>query len=251
MARLGGARVARVRTGRDVCRILRAFERRWEEGHRRPVLHPWERSRVLDGDFRALTRELEPAFQEGQKLVLSYSRSRGALVRDPTTGEEIYYPKPPREDLFWIEIERVVRHRSGYWRVHFRAWDRRQDVRLVRRTPPVHAPGEEDDEAPDAEQVAIESAYTTNPTEAVDHLQAVPREFQAELTVTARDRWGEYESVERRRQVAERQGRQLTRKLRALQRESEELGVDITPRLVSMIREAEAALAEARQAAAA
>lgn len=77
----------------------------------------------------------------------------------------------------------------------------------------------------------------------------VPDSVQTDFDKDARRRWSEHEEEEKSQQVAEQQGKQLARKLRRIQTDAAKLGVDIAPRLIVMIREAEAELAAKRKAA--
>lgn len=150
--------------GRRVVRFN--LDARWREAHLRGALHRHERARILAGDHSAIVRELEPAFEPGSSHVLSWSRPRGSVDHDA-----LQVVKPPPEPLFWIVIRKVVRHRNGTWRVRFDVFDRRMRTRLIRRKPP--AAPTEDEAAIDEAQAREDSAYTTNPREAVDHADAV------------------------------------------------------------------------------
>jgi hypothetical protein len=79
--------------------------------------------------------------------------------------------------------------------------------------------------------------------------EAVDEETQKVITLTSHARWAAYMETNRAQEVAEQQGKQLTRKLRRLQADAAKLGVDISPSLVAMIAAAEAELAEKRKAA--
>lgn len=199
----------------------------------------------MAGDYSTIRRELEPEFEEGQRIVLSYSHPRGALVRDHYTGKEILYPKAAPEPLFWITIKDVKRHKDGSWRVRFHVTDRRQKIRMVRRTPPAHGQG-------NPETAREESAYTSTPTQAVDHLEAVDDESLDRLTKRSRETWEAYMETERTDELAERERRRkaarLIEKMRRLQREALSAGVDITPQLVECIRSAEEAIIEEKAA---
>jgi hypothetical protein len=163
--------------------VVHAIDERYREGQRRGQPQPWERSRILAGDYSAIVRDFEPEtvimveVQKGRKEerpglvagavhVLSWSRPLGSVDR---AGRAL--PTPPPAPLLWIEIRKVVPHRKGYWRVLFDVVDRRTHKRLVRRKPPAMPIGDERD--PDPELSRVASAYTTNPKEAVDHMDAV------------------------------------------------------------------------------
>lgn len=165
--------------------IVHAIDERYEAGQRRGQPQPWERSRILAGDYSAIVREFEPAavieldeldedrrpktrpgLVKGATHVLSWSRPTGSLDQ---VGRAL--PKPPPEPLLWIMVTKVVRHRDGGWRVRFDVFDRRVDRRLIRRKPPAR-PLVENEQVTD-DMARIQSAYTTNPKEAIDGLDAV------------------------------------------------------------------------------
>lgn len=149
--------------GRRVVRFN--FEARWREAHSRGALHKHERTRILGGDHSAIVRELEPHFEAGSTHVLSWTRPRGSI--DPERRMVI---KPPPEPLLWIVIRKVIPHRNGTWRVRYDVFDRRMRMRLIRRKPPAQPVEDGGEDSADARE---ESAYTTNPKEAADHLDAV------------------------------------------------------------------------------
>lgn len=156
--------------GRRVVRF--DLDARWQAGHRRGKPHPWERSRILKGDYAPIVRDLEPAFDVGQKHILSWSRIRPSF--DPQTREVV---TPPPEPVFWIEITGKVRRTKGDWSVRFDVFDRRRRGRLVRRKLPgyVHEPDKlgQGLAQTEEEEAREESGYTSNPRAAVDNFEAV------------------------------------------------------------------------------
>lgn len=78
--------------------------------------------------------------------------------------------------------------------------------------------------------------------------ERVPSAYQNLVSIEARARWSGYMESERTSEVAEQRGKQLTRRLRRLQADAAKHGVDIAPRLLGMIREAEAEVAKKRAA---
>lgn len=196
----------------------------------------------MAGDYSTIRRDLEPEFEEGQRIVLSYSHPRGALVRDHYTGKEILYPKAAPEPLFWITVKDVKRHKDGSWRVRFHVADRRQKIRMVRRTPPAHGQG-------DPETAREESAYTSTPTQAVDHLEAVDDESLDRLTTESRERWAEHMKDERAAEMASRDAKRLYARLKKLVADVAVAGGDPTPILARLSRELDAQAAEWDEAA--
>lgn len=82
--------------------------------------------------------------------------------------------------------------------------------------------------------------------------EAVPPHEVAQLssTITARARYLQVQAEVNGQALAERNGRHLVRRLRKLQEDAERYGVDLTPKLIGMIREAECEVGEARRTAA-
>lgn len=136
---------------------------------------PWEIARIRAGDYAPIVRRLEPAFRVGQECVLARSITRAQLVRDGRgrpTGEVI--PRQVRPTLV-IRVTDILRTARGLWSVPFSVVDRRDPVRMLRRTPPaqdIENAGAE--VTPDEEAKArIESSYGASPKQAVDELEAV------------------------------------------------------------------------------
>lgn len=99
------------------------------------------------------------------------------------------------------------------------------------------------------EAARIDGNYTRSHTQAVPESDdVVPPEVQNVFALEARARWSGYMEAERSSEVAEQRAKQLTRRLRRLQADAVKHGVDIAPRLLGMIREAEAEVAKKRAA---
>jgi hypothetical protein len=209
-----------------------------KEGQRVGKIHPWERSEILGGNWGPIIRELEPDFSEGQEFVLSWTRAAKQAVYDDRrelTGEVIRVGRLP---LFVITIRDVKRHRAGYFRVRFDILDRREQKRLVRRKPPALREGEYA-EATEAEvlQAAVESAYTGNPKQALDHLEAVPADWQNVLSMQATSRFAEHQRSERAEQESARDLQRLNAELRELAKRAAKMGVDPVQVLAPVARE--------------
>lgn len=142
-----------------------------------------ERARILAGDTSPLIRAEEPELTEGQRIVLA--RSRESRSADPQTGRVIV--TPPLE-LFAITVNRIRRRAAGDWSVRFDVEDYRESVRLVRRKPPALREGDyREPSAAEIERAALDSAYTSNPRAALDHLEAVDAVSQRRITRQAHD----------------------------------------------------------------
>lgn len=218
--------------------IVHAIDERYAAGQRRGEVQPWERSRILAGDFSAITREYEPeeivvfededgneeskgGFIAGAVHVLSWSRPIGSVDEETRSGI-----KPPPEPLFWIEIRKVVRHKSGIWRVLFDVHDRRMHKRLIRRKPPAMPFGDETEM--DDDLARVEGAYTANPKAAIDHLEAVDDDTLKKFTKEAKVRLAENRKQFHAEQQVEDQARQLSRQLRDVSVRMVRDGVDPT-----------------------
>jgi hypothetical protein len=89
--------------------------------------------------------------------------------------------------------------------------------------------------------------YTSVPAKAISEAgEAVPPDYQDLLVIDARRRFAQQED---RQRIANRQATQLALKLRRLVAEGARHGVDLTPRLAGMVREAEQEIAQRRRAA--
>lgn len=214
------------------------IDRRWAEGQRAAKVHQWERSVILAGDLSPIVRELKPAFTEGQEFVLSWTRrSRTALYDNlgRLTGEVVVAERLP---LCVITIRDVKRHRLGYYRVRFDVLDRREIKRLVRRKPPALREGEYS-EASEEEiaEAAVESAYTSNPKQALDYLEAVPAEWDNTFALQATSRFAEH----RRRDAAEEESardlQRLNSELKELAKRASKMGLDPVQVLAPVARE--------------
>lgn len=154
------------------------IDRRYEEGQRADFLHPWEQ-RAIKGGASSIFRQFEPALQEGDKHVISWSRPRA--FSDPKTGE-VY--RAPKEPLVWVILGPKRRKARGGWSVEVAELVNRQDrSRYIRRKPPALATATVDD----AESAHEQSNYQASPVGAVDELQSVDDEtlatFSGEATV--------------------------------------------------------------------
>lgn len=100
-----------------------------------------------------------------------------------------------------LRVVAVDRPDPVTWRLRYEVRDRRDPVRLLRRTPPVVPPRK--DEHPDAEAVkraARESAYTSSHRSAVDDAgEAVDEKTQEGFTKDARERFRADLEAERER----------------------------------------------------
>lgn len=100
-----------------------------------------------------------------------------------------------------LRVVAVDRPDPVTWRLRYEVMDRRDPVRLLRRTPPVVPPRK--DEHPDAEAVkraARESAYTSSHSSAVDDGgEAVDEKTQEQFTKDARERFKADLEAERER----------------------------------------------------
>lgn len=145
-----------------------------------------------------------------------------------------------------FEVTQIRRNKRNEWSLAYTVYDQRGDQELYLLPTGHHVPVDEHGR-PLPMTRAEERGYTTNPKTPFAEDAAVPFEVQTVLTMQGRARTADLEDPH---SVAERQGKQLVRRLRRLQGEAVKLGVDITPRLVAMMREAEAELAEKRNKAA-
>lgn len=226
------------------------FEARWEAGHRAGRVHPFERKRIVDGDWSPIVREVKPDFTEGQEFVLSWSRaSRQAMYDDcgNLTGEVVCIPRLP---LFVITIRDVKRHRLGHFRVRYDIVDKRDPSLLMRRTPPALREGEYT-EASEEEirQAAIESAYTSNPKQSVEGFQVVPPDWQNRFSVQATSRFAEHKREQRAEQANAADLRRINAELRELAKRAAKMGIDPVQVLAPVAREISAQHAGLKDAA--
>lgn len=214
--------MAEVRTGRDVVAYI---DRRWREAQRVGRIHPWERSRILAGDYTPILRELEPDFAIGGKYILSWSRSRRHA--DPDTGQVFC---PPPEPRFLIEITAKDRKAHGGWAVRFDIYDRRDPQRLPRRLPPVYSHDlmvVDQQKEPDPEDTREESAYTTDPRAAVDSAASVDDASLEEFRIDAEIKraLGDGELVEQ--QLARIKCLPSRQRMAALHKLASDRGIDV------------------------
>lgn len=130
-------------------------------------LWPTEEHRIRHGDHTAITRRLEPAFTEGQRIVIAHSYSRAVAVRDrrtrDLTGEVIPAVKTPS---LVIEMAKPRRHRKGHWLAPFAVVidDRRRGLYLM---PTAHAVRVDDKGRVLPMSQAEEHGMTTSPRDPV------------------------------------------------------------------------------------
>lgn len=155
----------------------------------------------------------------------------------------------------WLEVHGAKRDKKAGWHLDYTIRDDRP--RLMRRNP--HAgdirasvdifgvPRRVSEQ--DAAAAAEASHYTQSIARAVarEGEEVVPVAYQNLLTKMAHRKWGDYERNERSTEVAEKQFKQLERRIRTMGGEAARLGIDLTPQLVGMVREAEAILAAERR----
>lgn len=181
-----------------------------------------ERRRITRGDYSAIVRPVEPEWEEGQWIEVASNLD--------------------------IRITTVNWRRLSY-RTSFDVRDFR--VKLVRRVPQMHEPPERDESGTPIPHnaAAIEAArrdgnYTASSALAVtDAGEAVPDDFQRELTKDAQDRARLRELVEHPERVTERDLQRKANKMRKLQAEAKRKGIDITPELDKAIDEIQGKLA--------
>ena len=154
----------------------------------------------------------------------------------PVSKGEVIEVKGEALTLRVVGIERTV----DTWKLRYEVTDRREDIRLLRRTPPVVPPRGEFDE-PDAEAVkraARESSYTSSSAAAVsDAGEAVDEATQKRFTKEADDSFRVHLERERR----ERASRSLDQRLRAVQDLAARKGIDLTRKLTSIEKRIESA----------
>lgn len=175
---------------------------------------------------RKLVRELEGG---GRRVTLLYEK----CPVEP--GDEIRLsPK------LTVRVLQVIPRRGGGWQLRYEVHNKRDPVRMLRRTPPVVVPeGPENAPTEDAiKKAAQESSYTGSPVGAIsDAGDAVDEVTQKRFTREATEGFKAHLERERR----ERQSRALDERLRAVQRAAAEKGVDLTRKLTSIERRIESA----------
>jgi hypothetical protein len=136
------------------------------------------RDRLLEGEpygplVFARPDDVPDGLERGAVYVLNWQDE--LRTADHDDGEVAVAPKVP---LRWITVTKSVRRTDGGVMVRFDVVDQRHPVRLPRRKPPatpqVSDLSTEDDE--DGRDSAEKSGYTSDPVQAVDHLEAVDRE---------------------------------------------------------------------------
>lgn len=136
-----------------------------------------EKAAILAGGTPQITRPTKPDLEPGTKVVLAHSKPK--RYWDETTSSVF---GAPREPSAWITVTKVVRHRKGGWVVRYDITDNRQPALLMARG----------------------SGYTTDPTVAIDDVEAqLSHKDRQRLAVEARARYAaqkEKDIDERRRQ---------------------------------------------------
>lgn len=214
-----------------------------------------ERRAIYRGDYRALRRPQKPKINAGQVHVLAWTKG-GKQIVDYETGATVEIPKKPTIWIVFSEPEL----RDGEWLVRFTAYDEREPTRMLAPTPGPPTEGGLKTRWRNPESVTkrgeerepwtpeSERGYGASARRAVDPLQAVDDEALTEFATVARARFAEHKTQERSEEVITQQSKQLMRKLRRLQGEAARHGVDMTPRLVEVIRELEREIAGKRVA---
>ena len=180
-----------------------------------PSLTVDQRRRLFDGHLAPLVFDVKPAFETGEKYVLSWSRERRLF-----DGEKVVII--PREALFWIEFTNIVRRPdSKSWEARFHATDRRQPVRHMRRVPVLGAP---------------EPEITSNPTAAIDHVERHgPINWDGTKLLHLEDARHQYRELHADRD-REQETRTLTYRIRVARARARAQGIDDS-REVAAIRE--------------
>lgn len=141
-----------------------------------------------------------------------------------------------RRDQLWVEIRGAAKDKRKRWHVDYRVHDHRP--RFLRRSPhgvdfAAIRSSYDSIGVPRAvtEQTAAEaeeaSHYTTSPAQAdTDAGEAVPREYQDELTKRANRRFAELERDEREEQVRQRDLQRVNAEVRELVKRAVKMGVD-------------------------
>jgi hypothetical protein len=180
-----------------------------------------QRKALFRGDYQRITGEGPCPFQIGKPCFLS--------------------------SRFWITPTGIKGTPPGEWELLYTVSDHR-DRFLASGVP---AMAESERETGMSWTDDLEQGYTGNPhTRLADAGTAVPREVQEEQTKEAHRKWALYESEERALDVAQRQQRAISNKIRRLMTDAAKTGVDITPHLAKALRDAEDEVANARKAAA-
>lgn len=139
-----------------------------------------------------------------------------------------------------IRVLQVIPRRGGGWQLRYELNDRRDPVRMLRRTPPVVVP-EGPGSAPTENAIksaAQESSYTGSPHGAItDAGEAVDEVTQKRFTKEAET--GFEAQLERERR--ECKARRLDERLRAVERLAAAKGIDVSGHLAAVERRIESA----------
>lgn len=160
----------------------------------------------------------------------------------PVTKDQVI---PVRTDLT-IRVVGVDRPDPVTWRLRYEVLDKRQRVRLLRRTPPVVPPRK--DETPDAEAIkraSWESSYTSSHRSEIDDAgEAVDEQTQERFSKEGRERFAADLEAERERRQELKVSEQLERALEDAERRGADVSSDlrvIRKRIAAMQRKADAA----------
>jgi len=179
-----------------------------------------ERNRIMAGDYRPITRTDDSGWRKGMNYILSWSHPRGSRDADGAA-----LPPPPRRPLHWIEVTSVRRKKRGGFTVRFDVYDKREQVLLLR----------------------AKMGYTSNPKEAVDHLEVHDDEVAKRHRAEARVRHVARQNPD---ELLDMQAKLLSIKLSKLQREGMKLGIDLAPELQGLLKRWQAEIVAQRHKAA-
>lgn len=214
-----------------------------------------ERRAVFNGDYRALRRPSKPGVKAGETRVLSWTRG-GRQIVDRDTGATVEIPRKP---TVWIEFKEPEL-RDGEWLIRYVPHDQREPLRLLGATPgppseaglktrwrpPSNVPAR--GEQHESWTPETERGYGSSGQRAIDHGEGVDDDTLRGYSADARARFAEHQELTRSQETAEKQSKQLMRKLRRLQSEAARYGIDVSPHVLQMIREMEREIARGRAA---
>lgn len=200
-------------------------------------------ARLLAGNASPLPYPDEPTFDVGATRVLLWSRPR------PTHDGRGHVARPDRQPLVWITVKRKSRHRTGGWLVQVTLEDLRESPPLlVRSIPPMYdqelmrADAERREENRTAfetlaAEASLESNYTSDPSVAVDHLEAIDAatrkrfaseaargdDQEAHLNQLRRERYELEQRLLEVRARADREGVDISSPMRVIERQLEKI----------------------------
>ena len=234
-------------------RVVASIDRRYRAARKREregKLHGWERLGILGGELETILRDVEPGVSKGQQIVLLRSQTKRTALYDDhgrLTGEVSVTPSHP---LFGITITSKRRHSKGGWEITFDTFDARDRDYFIRRTPPA-ARQDIAQQAPTAEEIAmarIESAYTTDPRQALERLSAPLSKSERKIAMQTRLREAERAKHARREETTRRDVRSVTAQVREVATGIVRIGGDPEPFLVEIQRIIDAQRQEAEAA---